>query len=177
MQRVKKRLQDPKIDLIQASDDLDGLNRIIDLKSEDIIKNTVRSALEYCEKWNLSLARVRQRKIMPGESGKNDGLSAIEEMKRIMNEIANRLKTELSERSGRVRGLADTFSFLVKLDSIDAKKMEHLKTLKRHCQNFANHFETDVNSSFLYKEIVDCLTLFRSENRTFSKNEKDFLAS
>ena len=50
MQRVTKRLQDPKIDLIQASDDLDGLNRIIDLKSEDIIKNAVRSASEYCEK-------------------------------------------------------------------------------------------------------------------------------
>ena len=36
MKRVTKRLQDPKIDLIQASDDLDGLNRIIDLKSKDI---------------------------------------------------------------------------------------------------------------------------------------------
>ena len=112
--------------------------------------------------------------MMPGESVKNDGLSAIEEMKRIMNEIANRLKTELSERSGRIRRFADKFSFLVKLDSIDVEKMEHLKTL---CQNFANHFETDVNSSFLYEEIVDCLTLFRSGNRAFPKNAKDFLAS
>ena len=42
--RVTKRLHDPKIDLIQASGDLDGLNRIIDLKSEDIIKNAVKSA-------------------------------------------------------------------------------------------------------------------------------------
>ena len=53
VQRVTKGLQDPKIDLIQASDDLDGLNRIIDLKSEDIIKNAVRSASEYREKWNV----------------------------------------------------------------------------------------------------------------------------
>ena len=36
---------------------------------------------------------------MPGESVRDDGLSAIEEIKRIMNEIANTLKTELSERS------------------------------------------------------------------------------
>ena len=50
MQRVTKRLQDPKIDLIQVSDDRDGLNRIIDLKSEDIIKNAVISASECCEK-------------------------------------------------------------------------------------------------------------------------------
>ena len=98
-------------------------------------------------------------------------------MKRIMNEIANRLKTELSERSGRIRRLADKFSFLVKLDSIDVEKMEHLKTLKQQCQNFANHFETDVNSSFLNEEIVDCLTLFRSGNKAFPKNAKDFLAS
>ena len=92
-----------------------------------------------------------------------------------MNEIANRLKT--SERSGRVRRLADKFSFLVKLDSIDVEKIEHLKTLNRLCQNFANHFETHVNSSFLYEKIVDCLTLFRSGNRAFAKNAKDFLAS
>ena len=202
VQRVTKRLQDPKIDLIQASNDLDGLNRIIDLKSEDTIKNAVRSASndldglnriidlksedtiknavksasEYCEKWNVPLARVRRRKMMPGENVKDDGLSAIEEMKRIMNEIANRLKTELSERSGRIRRLVDKFS-LVKLDSIDVEKIEHLKTLKQQCQNFANHFETDVNSSFLYEEIVDCLTLFRSGNRAFAKNAKDFLAS
>ena len=50
VQRVTKRLQDPKIDLIQASDDLDGLNRIIDLKSENIIENAVRLASKYCEK-------------------------------------------------------------------------------------------------------------------------------
>ena len=115
--------------------------------------------------------------MMPGESVKDDGLSPIEEMKRIMNQIANRLETELSERSGGVRRLADKFSFLVKLDSIDVEKMEHLKTLKQQCQNFANHFEIDVNSSFLYEEIVDCLTLFRSGNRAFPKNAKDFLAS
>ena len=102
------------------------------------------------------------KKMMPGESVKDDGLSAIEEMKRIMNEIANRLKTELFERSGRVRRLADKFSFLVKLDSLDVENMEHLKTLQQHCQKFANHFETDVKSSSLYEEIFDCLTLFRS---------------
>lgn len=53
MQRVTKRLQDPKIDFIQASDDLDGLNKIIDLKSEAIIENAVKSASEYCEKCNV----------------------------------------------------------------------------------------------------------------------------
>ena len=83
-----KCLQDLKVDLIQASDDLDGPNRIIDLKSEDIIKNAVISASEYCEKWNAPLAGVRRMKMMPGESVKDDDLSAIEEMKRIMNEIA-----------------------------------------------------------------------------------------
>ena len=36
--------------------------------------------------------------MMPGESVKDGGLLAIEEMKRIMNEIANRLKNKLSER-------------------------------------------------------------------------------
>ena len=52
VQRVTKRLQDPKIDLIQASDDLDGFNRNIDLKSEEVLRiqsdrheETVRSGM------------------------------------------------------------------------------------------------------------------------------------
>lgn len=62
------------------------MNRIIDLKSEDIIKNAVGSASEYCEKWNVPLARVRRKKMMSGESAKDEGLSEIDEIKRIMNE-------------------------------------------------------------------------------------------
>ena len=124
MQRVTKRLQDPKIDFIQASDDLHGLNKIIDLKSEAIIENAIKSASEYCEKWNIPLARIRRRKMISEESVKDDNLSAIEEMKTIMIEIANRLKTELSEGSDRVRRLSDKFSFLANLDSINVKNME-----------------------------------------------------
>ena len=105
-----------------ASNDLDGLNRIIDLKSEDITKNAGRSASKYCEKWNVPLARVRRRKMISEESVDDDGLSAIKEMKRIIDEIANRLKTELSERSGRVRRLADKFSFLVSWTQLMLKK-------------------------------------------------------
>lgn len=114
---------------------------------------------------------------MPGESARDEGLSAIEEIRRIMNEIVNRLKVELLERSSRIRRLADKFIFLVKLDLIDVKSKEHLETLRQHCQDFANHFETDVVSSSLYEEIVDSLTLFRSGNKDFAKNAKDFLAS
>ena len=125
-------------------------------------------------KVECTLGKSQAKEMMPGESVKNNGLLAFEEMEKIMNEIANRLKTELSEGSGRVRRLADKFCFYVKLESIDVEKMEHLKTLKRQCQNFANHFETDMNSSFLQ---VDCLTLFQSKSRPFPKNAKDFLAS
>ena len=73
---MTKSLQDPKIGLIQASDDLDGLNRIIGLKSEDI-KNAVGSASEYCEKWNVPLARVRRKKMMPGESAKDKNIDKL----------------------------------------------------------------------------------------------------
>ena len=65
-----------------------------------------------------------RRKMIPGESVDDDGLSAIKEMKRIIDETAYRLKTELSERSGRVRRLADKFSFLVSWTQLMLKKWD-----------------------------------------------------
>ena len=97
-----------------------------------------------------------------------------------MNEIANRLKTELSERSDRVRRLADKFFFLVKLDSIDVEKMEHLKTLKQQCQNFANDFETVRTHLSCTKKLLIALRFSEVEtlrsSEALPKNAKDFLA-
>ena len=58
----------------------------------EIIEHVIRSANEYCEKWEIPIARSRRRKGMPGELARDSGLTAQQDMNRVMVEIINRLK-------------------------------------------------------------------------------------
>ena len=62
MDKVSKRLQDPKIGFDEAFCDLKSLSQILNLKSEEIMHNAVHSANEYCKKWNIPIARPRRKK-------------------------------------------------------------------------------------------------------------------
>ena len=57
--------------------------------------NVVHSANEYCEKWDISIARARRKRIMPGEIARDSGLTAQQEINAVMVESVNRLKTEI----------------------------------------------------------------------------------
>ena len=64
--KVSKRLQDPKMGFNKAFCDL-SLIQILNLRNEEIMHNAVHSANEYCEKWDIPIARPRRKRIMPGE--------------------------------------------------------------------------------------------------------------
>ena len=66
----------------EASSDLKGLVEIINLKCEEIIEHAIQSANEYCEKWEIPIARSRRRKGMPGELTGDSGLTVQQEMNR-----------------------------------------------------------------------------------------------
>ena len=46
----------------EAFCDLKILIQILNLKGEEIMHKAVHSAQEYCEKWNLTIARPRRKK-------------------------------------------------------------------------------------------------------------------
>ena len=46
---------------------LKSLVQILNLINEQIMHNAVHSANEYCEKWDIPIARPRRKRIMPGE--------------------------------------------------------------------------------------------------------------
>ena len=60
--KVSKRLHDPKMGFHEAFCDLKSLIQILSLKSEEIMHKAVHSAHEYCEKWDIPIARPKRKK-------------------------------------------------------------------------------------------------------------------
>ena len=77
--KVQKRQQDPKMGFHEAFCDLKSLILILNLKSEEIMHYAVHSANEYCEKWDITIARLRRKRMMPGETARDSGLTAEQE--------------------------------------------------------------------------------------------------
>ena len=67
VEKVLKRLQDPKMGFNEAFCSLKSLVQILNLRNEEIMHNAVHSANEYCEKWDIPIARPRRKRMMPGE--------------------------------------------------------------------------------------------------------------
>ena len=74
--KVSKRLQDSKMGFNEAFCDLKSLIQILNLKSEKIMHNAVHSANKYCEKWDITIARPRRKRMMPGEIARDSELTA-----------------------------------------------------------------------------------------------------
>ena len=177
VEKVSKRLQDPKMGFHEASCDLRGLIHILNLKNDEIIHNAIDLANEYCENWGIPIARTRRRRIMPGESARDSGLTAQEEMNRVMVEIVNRLKTEIEDRSVRLQRLSDRFSFLLNLNSVVIEDEQEREKLKKECSDFANYYDNDVVAIQLYDEIIDFVMLLRAGGNRVPPDPKDALES
>ena len=160
----------------EASCDLKGLIQILNLKNDEIIHNVIHTANEYCEKWGIPIARTRRR-MMPGESARDSGLTAQQEMNRVMVEIVNRLKTEMEDRSVRLQDIRDRFSFLLNLNSVVIEGEQERERLKKECSDFANYYDNDVTAIQLYDEIIDFVMLLRAGGNTVPSDPKDALES
>ena len=104
--KVSKRLQDPKMGFSEAFCDLKSLIQILNLINEEIMHNAVH---EYCEKWDIPIAQPRRKRMLPGEIARDSGLTAQQEINAVMVEIVNRLNTEIVDRSIRLQDLTDRF--------------------------------------------------------------------
>ena len=177
VQKVSKRLQDPKMGFHQASNDLRGLAEILNLKAEDMINNAIISANEYCDKWEIPIARTRRRNMMAGETTRDVGLTAQQEMGRVMHEIMNRLKMEMNDRSVRLEDLKNRFSFLLNLNSVKIDDEIEKRQLKSDCDEFAKFYDNDVTGASLFDEIVDFVILIGAAGSTVPCDPKDVLQS
>ena len=156
--KVSKRLQDPKMRFYEAFCDLKSLIQILNLKSEEIMPNVVHSANGYCEKWDIPIARSRKI-MMPGETARDSGLVAQQEINAVIEEIVNRLKTKIEDRSICLQDLRDRFSFILSLSSIDIEHEQERKKLRKDCLDFANYYDKYVTAIQLYDDIIGFVML------------------
>ena len=108
--------------------------------------NAVHSANQYCEKWDIPIARPRRKRIMPEDMAQDSGLTAQQEINAAMVEIVNRLKTQIENRIC-LQDLTDRFSFILSLSLIDIEYEQEREKLRKDCSDFANYYDKDVTAN------------------------------
>jgi hypothetical protein len=82
----------PSMNFHDAALDLEGLQQQLSSIREDVCITAVTAAKDLCEKLGIRVeGRIRRRKQMPGENARDAGLSAVEEITRIMKSVIDRL--------------------------------------------------------------------------------------
>jgi hypothetical protein len=156
--RVQKRLQDPTMNFKDAASDLEALELQINSSHDDLPDYAVNSAKIRCAEWGIEVQRrTRRRRRMPGELARDAGLSAEEEVVRVLKSVLDRFQQEIRTRFIRLNDLNSKFGFLLDVDNL--LKSEDLNTLRTNCLNLATFYDTDVDGNELYNEICDCKML------------------
>jgi hypothetical protein len=131
--RVQKRLQDPSMNFHDAALDLEGLQQQLSSIREDVCITAVTAAKDLCEKLGIRVeGRIRRRKQMPGENARDAGLSAVEEITRIMKSVIDRLIQEITTRFGRLKTLDEKFGFLFDINKLFASDTSD--DIRQHCE-------------------------------------------
>jgi hypothetical protein len=144
-----------------AALDLEGLQQQLSSIREDVCITAVTAAKDLCEKLGIRVeGRIRRRKQMPGENARDAGLSAVEEITRIMKSVIDRLIQEITTRFGRLKTLDEKFGFLFDINKLFASDTSD--DIRQHCATLADFYETDIDGTELFAEISDCNMLLKS---------------
>lgn len=106
-----------------------------------------------------------------GEKAADSGLSAEQEIDRIMKEAIDRLIQELKTRFMRLNDVDEKFGFLLNVEELLADTSKW----KEQCREFGVFYSTDVNSEDLHQEIIDCKMLLRGREEIQLKTPLDLL--
>ncbi|XP_072179742.1 zinc finger MYM-type protein 1-like [Diadema setosum] len=160
--RVQKRLQDPAMNFHDAALDLKALQDNFSDEREDLVGEALKEGLDLCEEWNVAFERRRRRKKqMAGEQARDVGLTAKEEMERVMKGTLDGIHTEMGERFTRLNDTDAKFGFLLNVKELCSYGTESTN-LKKKCKNLGDVYTSDVNGQQLYQEILECRMLLSS---------------
>ena len=107
-------MQQKGLSLAQCSHKLKALVAFLTEKRDDLVKQSIDTALEICKEQGVPVEerRVRRKKRMAGENAEDAGLTIVEEVRRCMFEALNRYKIEAERRFNGITQLNDMFAFL-----------------------------------------------------------------
>jgi len=73
-----------------AADDLLGLRNIMSTRGEQFYLDALQEGMKKCEEWNVETSlRTKRKKKMSGDLAADAGLTAQEEIKRVLNSAAD----------------------------------------------------------------------------------------
>ena len=168
--RVQKRLQDPAMNFREAAADLDCLQAFLHEHYDDICERAMSYGKSKCEDWGIEIhRRVRRRRRMPGELARDAGLTAEQEVIRVLKSILDRLVSEMTDRFSRLRVgfLLDTKSLLLQRvpDGADDTDTE----LRSQCLHFGKIYSNDVDGTELIQDVLDCRLLIKERQQKGSE--------
>ena len=95
--RVQKRLQDPTMNFKEAASDLESLVQELVNIRDNFSLVAIDNGKTRCTTWGIEVdRRIRRHRRIPGELARDAGLSAEEEIARVMNCVIDRLQQEIS---------------------------------------------------------------------------------
>jgi len=164
--RVQQRLQDPTMNFREAAMDISALKILMDEKKDKLIPEVIENGIKKCDEWDIKVdTRVRRRRKMPGEAARDAGLTAREEISRVMHCVLDKIAVEMNDRFQQLMQLNDNFGFLMDIKSFlgDAVDPEELT---KGCADLQNAYPSNIKGSELLAEIEDCraLLLMRQQN-------------
>ena len=97
---------------------------------------------------------------MADENSRDAGLTANEEMERVMKGTLDRLHREMDERFARLHDTDAKFGFLLDVEGLCYGADSN--DLKKKCENLDELYSSDVDGQQLSEEILDCRMLLSS---------------
>lgn len=161
--RVQKRLQDPAMNFADASLDLQSLMQEFGNIRDEIPTEAIAKSKDICQQLGIQVTgRIRRRRLMPGEAAPDVGLTAEEEINRILKDVIDILQQEMKTRFQRLQDLDKRFGFLLDAQNLITGDGIDNDLLKQKCMDTAQCYNTDIDGTELFTEIIDCRMLFRT---------------
>ncbi|GBN05451.1 hypothetical protein AVEN_162551-1 [Araneus ventricosus] len=120
-----------------------------------------------------SLINGEEEKKMVGENSQDAGLSAKNEMERVMKSTLNRIHMEINERFFRLNEMDLKFGFLLNVEELCYG--HNADVLLENCKNLGDFYSRDFNGLELHDEILDCRMLLSSRLQDIIKTPEELL--
>ena len=172
--RVQKRLQDHTMNFHNAAQDIQALQGYFLENSDAICKNSLEEAKELCSTCDVQVERrQRKKKKMPGETAEDVGLTAENEMLRLMKSMIDKIHTEMGDRFISLKKLDSSFGFLLDIKELMCTTNEN--SLKQRCIFMGSFYDTDLDGLEMFSEIMDCRMLLKTRADVKLSTPKDLL--
>ncbi|KAJ8045247.1 hypothetical protein HOLleu_08215 [Holothuria leucospilota] len=154
---VQKKLKDSTMNFEDAVMDLKALRDHFSGAREVLISESVEEGLSLCQEWEVEVERRRRRKKrMSSENSRDTGLTAKEEMERVMKGTLDRLNREMDDRFQRLHDTDSKFGFLLNVHGLCYCTVSKELHMQENCKKLGEFYSIDIDGQQLYEEILDC---------------------